>query len=78
MSEYFVPVIGMVYRNHNGNQYLCIEVEVSGLPWASTATFRRIPDGWTLKAHGIMYRKSDDTIEWNYSTGGHWPDQQAD
>ena len=32
---------------------------------------KRVKDGWTLEAHTItMYE--DGTIEWDYSTGGHW------
>lgn len=72
-SRYFVPVVGQIYRNRNGNQYLCLAVAPHSLPQDTTASFQRISDGWTLVAHGVQVYERDGTIEWNYSTGGHWP-----
>lgn len=56
---------GKVYQNRNGNWYLCKKVD------REDATMERIKDHWTLIAHGIKLYK-DGTIEWAYSTGGHW------
>ena len=36
-----------------------------------SAVLIRDKDGWKLTAHGIQ-QNEDGTIEWNYSTGGHW------
>lgn len=58
--------VGQVYTNHNGSQYLCKAIREYG-----PVVMERITDGWTLNAHGVqMY--ADGTIEWDYSTGGHW------
>lgn len=57
---------GCTYTNHNGSDYLCISI-----PDENSAVMERVKDKWTLVAHGIkMY--GDGTIEWDYSTGGHW------
>lgn len=57
---------GCSYTNHNGSDYLCISI-----PDENSAVMQRAKDRWTLVAHGIkMY--GDGTIEWDYSTGGHW------
>lgn len=70
-GQYFIPQVGHIYRNRNGQQYLCLKVELK-MPRSDTVVlFRRISDGWTLQAHGPI-RYGDNTIEWNYSTGGHW------
>ena len=71
--EYITPVVGTVYRNRNGNLYLCTSVEKRPMPCETTATFQCIPDGWTLTAHGIMQYESDEEIVWGYSVNGHWP-----
>lgn len=70
-GSYFVPVVGQVYQNRNGQRYLCQAVEDRGRRGDTCARMRRISDGWTLWAHGPI-RYEDDTIEWNYSTGGRW------
>lgn len=63
------PQVGAKYANHNGSTYLCI-----GL-LAGVAKMRRTSDGWTLDAHGVG-QYPDGTIEWDYSTGGHWEGKQ--
>ena len=37
------------------------------------AVLERVSDGWTLLAHGICVYE-DGSIEWDWSTWGHWPD----
>lgn len=59
-------IVGHVYTNHNGSDYLC-----KSIPDNNSAEMERIKDGWTLIAHGIE-KHGDGTIEWDYSTGGHW------
>ncbi len=69
---YITPVPGQVYTNKNGDTYICRNRN-SDIPGHSmTATFERQKDGWTLIAHGIA-QYDDGTIEWDFSTGGHWP-----
>lgn len=61
-----VIIPGCTYKNHNGSDYFC-----KSIPEVGAALMERVKDGWTLIAHGIqMY--GDGTIEWDYSTGGHW------
>lgn len=62
------PVEGETYHNRNGAAYLCLS---SGLV-EGTATMRHTVSGWTLTAHGVR-QYEDGTIEWDYSTDGHWP-----
>lgn len=79
--QYIIPVIGQIYKNRNGSDFLCTgnrgyendEQERMALSlgehWAS---MKRVKDGWSLIAHGII-QYADSTIEWNYSTKGHFP-----
>lgn len=65
--ERIIPREGVTYRNRGGGTYRCVRRVDDG-----TAAMVREPDGWTFDAHGVrQYR--DGTIEWDYSTGGHWP-----
>jgi hypothetical protein len=57
---------GCTYANHNGSGYLC-----KSIPDDNSAVKERVKDGWTLVAHGIQ-EYGDDSIEWDYSTGGRW------
>lgn len=70
--KYFVPTTGCTYRNRNGNEYRCTGVLESIHPSETLAYFTRVSDEWNLTAHGPQIYE-DGTIEWNYSTGGHWP-----
>lgn len=63
--------VGKIYRNRNGKWYLCKSID------KGKATMERTTDHWTLVAHGIR-RYEDGTIEWNYSTGGHWKKEDLD
>lgn len=69
--KYIFPVIGRIYRNRNGSDYLCTQVLRHAQPSDSLADFERITDGWCLTAHGVV-QYEDGTIEWNYSSGGRW------
>ncbi|WP_050699009.1 hypothetical protein [Anaeromassilibacillus senegalensis] len=59
------PQIGEIYTNRNGDEYLCTNI------CNESVSMERLKDGWTLKAHGVR-QYPDGTIEWDYSTGGHW------
>lgn len=59
-------IAGQTYTNHNRSDYLCKSIQDS-----SSAVMERVKDKWTLVAHGIE-KYEDGTIEWDYSTGGHW------
>lgn len=59
-------IAGQTYTNHNGSDYLCKSIQDS-----NSAVLERVKDKWTLVAHGIE-KYEDGTIEWDYSTGGHW------
>lgn len=64
---YITSTVGTGYTNRNGSNYIC-----RALTGTSDAIMERVSDGWTIEAHGIQ-RYQDGTIEWNYSSGGHWP-----
>ena len=70
--KYFIPVVNRVYTNRNNKQYRCTGFVEGSCPWETVAYFTRLSDGWSLTAHGPQIYE-DGTIEWNYSTGGHWP-----
>jgi len=79
-KRYIIPVIGEIYRNRNGSEYLCTgncsylseEQELRSLNLGEhIAYLERVKDGWTLSAHGVILYE-DGTIEWNFSTGGHF------
>ena len=71
-KKYFIPVVNDIYTNRNGSQYRCTD-RVTGIrPCETRAYFTRLSDGWSLTAHGPQIY-DDGTIEWNYSTGGYWP-----
>ena len=66
--ELIVPVKGTVYRNRNGQQYLCLRVIDP-----EHAVLERISDRWTLTACRTR-QYEDGTIEWDHSIYCHWPD----
>jgi len=80
-KKYIIPVVGQIYTNRNGcgyrctgnHTYLCEETEQRSLALGEhVAGMERVSDGWELSAHGVI-QYEDGTIEWNYSTGGHFP-----
>lgn len=72
-ATYIIPCAGQTYTNFNGNTYLCLQSGIGSQPGREmTAKFERQPDGWTIEAHGVA-QFEDGSIEWDYSTGGHWP-----
>lgn len=61
------PQAGVVYHNRCGSDYIC-----DSCYGGTNAIMVRIPDSWTCIAHGVR-QYADGTIEWDYSTEGHWP-----
>lgn len=61
----FCPVEGIIYRNAGGGEFKCTHSGVAG-GW-----FVNIKSGWKCLAHGCR-QYSDGSIEWDYSTDGHF------
>lgn len=72
-GKYIKPEVGKTYCNRTGGVYKCTaHYETGRLDCGEhTTTMVREPDGWALTAHGVQ-QYEDGTVEWNYSTGGHW------
>lgn len=71
--EKFTPKVGEIYRNQGGGTFRCL--------WASgdrlgEAQMQNIASGWTLDAHGCGIYE-DGTMDWDYSTGGHFREVSA-
>ena len=80
-KQYIIPVVGQIYRNRNGGKYRCTgnslylndaQKQRALFLGDHIAYMERVKDGWKLFAHGVIQHE-DGTIEWNYSTGGHFP-----
>lgn len=61
----FAPVAGKAYTNHGGGTFRCLKAQ------GADATMMNMASGWTLEAHMCRQYK-DGTIEWDWSTGGHF------
>lgn len=59
------PEQGKVYQNKGGGEFLCIE------SFDGSAVMQNTASRWTFKAHGIT-QYEDGTVEWDYSTRGHF------
>ena len=62
--EKFTPEARKVYIN-NGGMYRCI------MAAEERATMQNVRTGWTFNAIGCGIYE-DGTIDWDYSTGGHF------
>ena len=80
-KQYIVPIVGQIYTNRNGGEYRCTgnlfyendaQRQRSVSLGEHVSYMERVKDGWRLTAHGVI-EYEDGTIEWNYSTGGHFP-----
>ena len=59
----FAPQNGVVYENHGGGKFVCLDRNAS----SRSARMQNIESGWMLVAHGCgMYE--DGTMDWDYST----------
>lgn len=63
----FKPTPGSTYENHGGGTYLCLRVYES----EDKAIMQNIASGWTCICYGIGFY-FDQTIDWDWSTGGHF------
>lgn len=77
-KKYIRPVVGQVYKNRNGQEYCCLSNTIclgqDDMRGAVTlgehqALMIRMSDGWSFVALGLQ-QYEDGTVEWNYSTGG--------
>ena len=75
--NYIEPKIGQTYTLRSGGEYRCLFVSNPERVERGecSAVMVRLKDGWELIAHGIQ-QNEDGTIEWKYSTGGHWPKEE--
>lgn len=64
--KYIIPEHKACYRDRHGSIYECV-AHLCGYD----VILERVPDHYRFVAHGIQQHK-DGTIEWDYSTGGHW------
>lgn len=64
MKRYAKLKVGESYKNKNGGKYRCLHSYSNG-----NAKLINIDSGWCFEAHCIILY-DDDTIEWDYSTGG--------
>ena len=80
-KQYIIPVVGQIYHNRGGGEYRCTgnrlymsdEQQRRALSLGDhVAYMERVKDGWSLTAHGVI-QYADGSIEWNYSTGEHFP-----
>ena len=68
--EKFIPQSGKTYINEAGGKYKCLESFESCNAW-----MQNVSSGWTFIAHGCgIYRNK--TIDWDYSTDGHFVDRK--
>lgn len=54
------------YKNAAGGDYKCLRAENR-----DTYIMQNISSGWTFTAH-VITRYEDGTIEWDYSSNGHF------
>lgn len=66
----FNPVYGQVYENKGGGKYQCVTPPHLNYP-DGEARMMNIASGWTFRAVGVV-QYEDDTIEWDYSSGGYF------
>ena len=61
----FEPKEGEEYDNHGGGRFRCLRV------FGQDALFQSVKSGWTFMAREC-HTYEDGTIDWNWSTGGHF------
>lgn len=64
-TKRITPERGKVYKNKGSGEFFCIR------GFDGNAIMKNIASGWTFKANGVI-QYEDGTIEWDYSTGGHF------
>lgn len=85
-AKYILPVVGQIYKNRNDREYCCLsntsypneEAAQKALALGEhQATMVRKSDGWSFTAHGF-HQYEDGTVEWSYSTGGAFREDDLD
>ena len=85
-AKYILPVVGQIYKNRNGRECCCLsnasypngETAQKALARGEHQTgMVRMSDGWSFTAHGL-HQYEDGTVEWNYSTGGAFREDDLD
>lgn len=85
-AKYILPVVGQIYKNRNDREYCCLsntsypneEAAQKALALGEhQATMVRMSDGWSFTAHGF-HQYEDGTVEWSYSTGGAFREDDLD
>ena len=70
----FEPVRGQIYTNKGGGTFLC-QGGIHETPYtvekAYSAFMVNTKSGWAFTANGLI-QYEDGTIEWDYSSGGHF------
>ena len=70
----FQPVRGCSYNTRNGTEYRCDGVmpskHINQPAW--DARFVSVKTGWIFLACGLWLHEDDLTVEWDYSSGGHF------
>ena len=51
---YITPIVNQTYTNRNGSEYRCTSVADAIRPCEKTELFKRVRDGWSMTAHGIL------------------------
>lgn len=64
-SKKITPERGKIYKNKGGGEFLCIQGD------NGSAVMQNIVSGWTFKANNVV-QYEDGSVEWDYSTGGHF------
>lgn len=64
-STPFFPEKGVTYRNAGGGTFRCIST------YGTSGRFINTASGWSFMAHGCR-QYFDGSIEWDYSTDGHF------
>lgn len=64
-SKRITPERGKIYKNKGGGKFLCIR------SCNNNAVMQNVASKWTFNANGVV-QYADGTIEWDYSTGGHF------
>lgn len=85
-GNYIAPIIGQVYANRNGREYCCLSntaypsdeaMQKAVALGEHQAVMVRMSDGWSFTAYGL-HQYEDGTVEWNYSTGGAFREDDLD
>lgn len=78
-SERGMLKVGSLYKLHNHDE-LCIECirQITNDPYSRHSAYvRSIITGWTMIVHGTNIYE-DGSIDWDFSTNGHFTDKCPD